>query len=74
MLAKYSYSIMSESEVIFVTSSHLDMCGCSLLSYLGLGAPGCFGVPSSAGGTCADQSRAGADTDRSCCCLSGTGA
>lgn len=48
----------------------LEKCGCS---YLGLEALGCFGGPSSAGGTCADRSRAVADTDRSCCCLSGTG-
>lgn len=50
------------------------MCGCLLLSYLGPEAPGCSGEPSSAGGTCAGMSRAGADTDRSCCCPSETGA
>lgn len=48
-----------------------DLCDCS---YLVPEAPGCFGGPSSAGGTCADQSIAVADTDRSCCCLSEKGA
>lgn len=40
---------------------------CSRVSYLGPGAPGCFDAPSSASGTCADRSRAVADTDMSCC-------
>lgn len=42
--------------------------------YLSPAAPGCFVGPSSAGGTCAGQSTAAADTDTSCCCLSETGA
>lgn len=74
LLAKYSH--LSGLEAIhyryvnpFPTPS--DMCGSS---YLGLEAPDCFGGPSSAGGTCADQSIAAADTDRSCCCPSETGA
>lgn len=41
---------------------------------LGLAAPGCFGEPSSAGGTYADPNTAVANTDMSCCCLSETGA
>lgn len=53
------------------TPSLLDKWGCS---YLALESPGCFGGLSSAGETCADRSRAAADTDRSCCYLSETGA
>lgn len=58
---------MSEPEIILWSTPLADVCACSRLSYLSPGAPGWFAVLSSAGGTCADQSRAAVDTDKSCC-------
>lgn len=46
-------------------------CGCT---YPGPEVPDCFGGPSSADGTYAGRSTTAANTDRSCCCPSETGA